>query len=234
MKLPLKRRLNLFPKLRRRLSSVQWILLLITTAMFFLSAASNACTFSLGGGGGGGTVVGAASPGGSTSPPGGGGAPAPAASSPAAAAPAPAASSPAAAAPAPAASSPAAAAPAPAASSPAAPAGGAPPAAGGAQEIDAVAMKDAKHAAGFAFSPETLTIKKGTKVTWVNKTKAPHNVTSDKATGAGSFTSSAPTALSPGGPTNTTVGYSFTFAMAGTYTYSCTLHDGQVGTITVT
>jgi hypothetical protein len=43
MKESLKRRLNLFPKLRRRLSSVRWTLLLITTAMFFLSAASTAC-----------------------------------------------------------------------------------------------------------------------------------------------------------------------------------------------
>ena len=51
MKESLKRRLNLFPKLRRRLSSVQWILLLITTAMFFLSAASNTCTFTFGNGG---------------------------------------------------------------------------------------------------------------------------------------------------------------------------------------
>src|SRR5437879_7128472 len=43
MKVPLKRRLKLFPKLRRRLSSIKWTLLLITTAMFFLSAASAGC-----------------------------------------------------------------------------------------------------------------------------------------------------------------------------------------------
>jgi hypothetical protein len=43
MKVPLRRRLKLFPKLHRRLSSVRWTLLLITTAMFFLSAASAGC-----------------------------------------------------------------------------------------------------------------------------------------------------------------------------------------------
>jgi hypothetical protein len=43
MKVSLKRHLRVFPKLRRRLSSVRWALLLITTAMFFLSAASTGC-----------------------------------------------------------------------------------------------------------------------------------------------------------------------------------------------
>src|ERR1051326_6247463 len=43
MKVFLKRRLNVFPKLRRRLSSVKWILLVATTAMFFLSTFSAAC-----------------------------------------------------------------------------------------------------------------------------------------------------------------------------------------------
>jgi hypothetical protein len=43
MKVPLKRRLNIFSKLRRRLASVKWALLFITTAMFFLSASSSGC-----------------------------------------------------------------------------------------------------------------------------------------------------------------------------------------------
>ncbi len=43
MKVFLRRRLNVFPKLRRRLSSVKWILLVATTAMFFLSTFSSAC-----------------------------------------------------------------------------------------------------------------------------------------------------------------------------------------------
>src|SRR5260370_41030271 len=51
MKVSLKRRLNLFPKLRRRLSSVKWILLLVTTAMFFLSASSSGCSFNIAFGG---------------------------------------------------------------------------------------------------------------------------------------------------------------------------------------
>ena len=48
MKESLKRRLNVFLKLHRRLASVKWILLFITTVMFFLSAASSTCSFSLG------------------------------------------------------------------------------------------------------------------------------------------------------------------------------------------
>ena len=51
MKESLKRRLNVFLKLHRRLASVKWILLFITTVMFFLSAASSTCSFSFGGGG---------------------------------------------------------------------------------------------------------------------------------------------------------------------------------------
>jgi len=96
-----------------------------------------------------------------------------------------------------------------------------------------ITMMDASHSAGFAFSPETVTITKGTKVTWVNKTKAPHDVTSDKTTGPGSFPPSPGGAvgITPTGPTSM---YSFTFSMAGTYTYSCIIHPGMVGTITVT
>ena len=51
MKESLKRRLNVFLKLRRQLASIKWVLLFITTVVFFLSAASNACTFSFGGSG---------------------------------------------------------------------------------------------------------------------------------------------------------------------------------------
>src|SRR5579872_1465443 len=34
----------------------------------------------------------------------------------------------------------------------------------------------------FAFSPATITVKVGTKVTWTNNTSAPHTVTSDDGT----------------------------------------------------
>src|SRR5205085_9130189 len=37
-------------------------------------------------------------------------------------------------------------------------------------------------AANFAFSPTSVTVKKGQKVTWTNGDPAPHNVTSDDGT----------------------------------------------------
>src|SRR6266576_2425201 len=65
MKVSLKRRLNVFPKLRRRLSSVKWTLLLVKTAMFFLCASQNNCpgfSVSFGGAGGGPSVLGQPGP----------------------------------------------------------------------------------------------------------------------------------------------------------------------------
>ena len=83
---------------------------------------------------------------------------------------------------------------------------------------------DAKNPSGFAFSPATMTITKGTKVTWVNATAIPHTVTSDDA----KFTSSS--AASPVMQDQT---YSFVFATAGTFKYHCAIHPPQIGTITV-
>lgn len=65
----------------------------------------------------------------------------------------------------------------------------------------------------FAFSPTTLTIQKGTTVTWTNQDSAPHTVTSD----SGSELSSA--SLSKG------QSYSHTFDQAGTFTYHCNFHS---------
>lgn len=76
--------------------------------------------------------------------------------------------------------------------------------------------------ASFAFSPQSLSVKVGVKVTWTNKDAATHTVTSDN----GAFTSSGNLAA------NET--YEFTFATAGTYPYHCALHPAMKGTITVT
>jgi len=55
----LKRRLKVFSKLRRRLSSIKWTSLLAATAMFFLSAAApNGCNFTVSLGGGGSSITG--------------------------------------------------------------------------------------------------------------------------------------------------------------------------------
>jgi len=75
----------------------------------------------------------------------------------------------------------------------------------------------------FAFSPASITVKKGTKVTWTNKDSTTHTVTetdSQKGPDSGN--------LSPGNS------YSFTFDTAGTYHYHCSIHTTMTGTVTVT
>lgn len=75
--------------------------------------------------------------------------------------------------------------------------------------------------AGSVFSPKTLTIKKGTKVTWTNNDNTMHNVIGEDSGGPSSET------LNPGDS------YSFTFNDAGTFEYECTFHSGMTGTVIV-
>jgi plastocyanin len=72
----------------------------------------------------------------------------------------------------------------------------------------------------FAFSPATLTVKTGTKVSWTNKDTVTHTVTADQ----GAFNSGL---LSPGNS------FSFTFTQAGTYSYHCNIHHSMMATIIV-
>lgn len=74
----------------------------------------------------------------------------------------------------------------------------------------------------FAYSPATLTVKTGTKVTWTNYDSAPHTVTSVSGTVLDS--------------PNITTGksFSYTFTKAGTYNYYCTIHPNMKATIIVT
>lgn len=72
----------------------------------------------------------------------------------------------------------------------------------------------------FAFSPATLTVKVGTKVTWTNNDSVAHTATADQ----GAFNS-------PTLETGST--YSFTFTKAGTYTYHCAIHSYMTATIVV-
>lgn len=67
----------------------------------------------------------------------------------------------------------------------------------------------------FAFSPATITIKKGESVTWTNGDSAPHTATED----AGAFDS---------GSLATGAKYSKSFDAAGTFTYHCTFHSNMV------
>ena len=72
----------------------------------------------------------------------------------------------------------------------------------------------------FAFAPQTLTVKAGTKVTWTNNDSTPHTVTSTD----GPSTSASPTALFDSGQLAAGATFSFTFTKAGTYYYECTIH----------
>lgn len=64
------------------------------------------------------------------------------------------------------------------------------------------------------FSPKTLTVAKGSTVTWTNKEAKPHSVTSD----TNAFASK---------PMKENDTFSFTFEKAGTYPYHCAFHGGN-------
>ena len=74
---------------------------------------------------------------------------------------------------------------------------------------------------GYKFSPATITIKKGTTVTWTNQDSAPHTVTSTSGSELASDT------LSKGGA------YSHTFDKAGTFDYHCTVHPNMKAKVIV-
>ena len=76
----------------------------------------------------------------------------------------------------------------------------------------------------FAFTPQTLTVKAGTTVTWTNKDSAPHTVTS-----ADGISTSANTTSLFDGSLNSGATFSNTFAKAGTYYYVCSIQKSQAG-----
>jgi plastocyanin len=72
----------------------------------------------------------------------------------------------------------------------------------------------------FVFSPERLTVKVGTTITWTNHDDIPHTVAAkDRA-----FKSKV---------MDTDESFTFTFATPGEYTYFCSLHPHMTGTIVV-
>jgi amicyanin len=73
----------------------------------------------------------------------------------------------------------------------------------------------------FTFSPQKLTVKAGTTVTWTNKDDIPHGIA---ATGNAFARSNA---------MDTDNSYSFTFTTPGTYQYFCYIHPHMTGTIVV-
>lgn len=76
----------------------------------------------------------------------------------------------------------------------------------------------------YAFSPATITVKKGTTVTWTNHDDVKHTVTTDDGTN--------------NGPKSKLFGngesYSYTFDVVGTYDYHCEPHPYMKGTVIVT
>lgn len=72
----------------------------------------------------------------------------------------------------------------------------------------------------FSFTPPTLTVQAGTKVTWTNRDDIPHNIVSSEQ----KFKSK---------PLDTDDAYSFTFNEPGTYQYFCGLHPKMVGKVVV-
>jgi plastocyanin len=73
----------------------------------------------------------------------------------------------------------------------------------------------------FSFSPKTFTVPAGATVTWTNRDNVPHVVTS------------ADDQFKKSPVLKTSQRFSNTFATAGTYSYSCSIHPRMTGKIIV-
>jgi plastocyanin len=74
---------------------------------------------------------------------------------------------------------------------------------------------------GYAYSPRTITVTRGTRVVWTNADRAAHSVTARARTwGSGTLTQ--------GGS------FGRTFRRAGTFRYFCAIHPEMHGTVRVT
>jgi plastocyanin len=73
----------------------------------------------------------------------------------------------------------------------------------------------------FAFNPQTITVKSGEKITWINRDEEPHTVVSVEK----QFKKSS--AL------DTDQEFTITAGAPGTYTYYCSVHPKMTGTIIV-
>ena len=83
---------------------------------------------------------------------------------------------------------------------------------------DSSSVSSAVSIEGFAFNPETMTVKAGTTVVWTNNDSASHDIKSD------SFSSPS----MANGQT-----FEFKFEDKGTYDYSCGIHPTMKGKIIV-
>jgi plastocyanin len=73
----------------------------------------------------------------------------------------------------------------------------------------------------FVFNPQTITVKSGEKITWINHDEEPHTIVSVEK----QFKKSP--AL------DTDEQFSVTTSVPGTYTYFCSVHPKMTGTIVV-
>jgi plastocyanin len=73
----------------------------------------------------------------------------------------------------------------------------------------------------FTFTPQTLTVKAGTAVTWTNKDDIPHGIAWVK------------NAFAKSKALDTDDSYSLTFTTPGTYAYFCYLHPHMTGTLVI-
>jgi plastocyanin len=88
------------------------------------------------------------------------------------------------------------------------------------------------------FEPATLTVARGTTVTWRNMSQIVHTVTDDPAKAATPADAQLPSGAQPWDSGNLNPGqtYTHTFDTPGTYKYFCVPHEtaGMVATIVVT
>lgn len=71
----------------------------------------------------------------------------------------------------------------------------------------------------FAFEPNTITVKAGTTILWVNKDLTPHILRSTMLFESLTLKQHEP--------------FAYTFGKPGTYEYYCTIHPKMKGTVTV-
>lgn len=94
------------------------------------------------------------------------------------------------------------------------------------EDVRATPVAAAGHAVqivNFAFAPQSLTVAQGDSITWTNQDEAPHTVT----TTSGPRQISSPM-LSKG------QSFTFTFTVAGTYSYYCAVHPDMRAQVVVT
>jgi plastocyanin len=85
----------------------------------------------------------------------------------------------------------------------------------------AVSGEPAVEIVNFQFKPQSLTVKAGTSVTWTNGDTAVHSIKD---------TSTLATPVSPDLGKGAT--FSITYGQAGSYSYTCGIHQYMTGTVT--